>query len=73
MTIRACLHNGRIHPLDPLPPDWADGQALVIEPSEHEEGFTYNSLPPLRSHSVDAVFDLGGEVLPVPFDLVDEE
>lgn len=31
MTIKAVLRHGVIEPLDPLPPDWADGQELVIE------------------------------------------
>ncbi len=28
---RAVLKNGMIHPVDPLPPEWADGQELVVE------------------------------------------
>jgi hypothetical protein len=31
MTIKAILRDGRIQPLEPLPPDWAEGQELVIE------------------------------------------
>lgn len=31
MTIKAILHDGRIQPLEPLPPGWADGQELVVE------------------------------------------
>ncbi len=31
MTIRAVLRNGQIQPLEPFPPDWADGQELVVE------------------------------------------
>jgi len=27
---RAVLHNGVIYPIDPLPPDWADGKELVV-------------------------------------------
>ena len=34
MTIKAILRNGHIQPLEPLPPDWADGQELVVEPPE---------------------------------------
>ena len=34
MTIKAILRDGRIQPLEPLPPDWADGQELLIEPPE---------------------------------------
>jgi hypothetical protein len=32
--IKAILKNGSIHPLDPIPPDWVDGQELVVEESE---------------------------------------
>lgn len=31
--IRAVLSNGAIQPLDPLPPDWPDGQELRVEPA----------------------------------------
>jgi hypothetical protein len=31
MTIKAMLRDGRIQPLEPLPPDWTDGQELVVE------------------------------------------
>jgi hypothetical protein len=31
MTIKAILRDGRIQPLEPLPPDWTEGQELVIE------------------------------------------
>jgi hypothetical protein len=31
MTIKAILRGGRIQPLEPLPPDWSEGQELVIE------------------------------------------
>ncbi|HSU68345.1 MAG TPA: hypothetical protein VLJ39_15810 [Tepidisphaeraceae bacterium] len=31
MTIRAILRNGVIHPTEPLPPGWVEGQELVIE------------------------------------------
>jgi len=31
MTIKAILRDGRIQPLEPLPPNWADGQELVVE------------------------------------------
>ena len=32
MTIKAVLRDGHIQPLEPLPPDWIDGQELLIEP-----------------------------------------
>ena len=31
MTIKAVLRHGVIQPIEPLPPDWADGQELVVE------------------------------------------
>ena len=31
MTIKAILSHGVIKPIEPLPPEWADGQELVIE------------------------------------------
>ena len=31
MTIRAVLRQGIIEPIEPLPPDWRDGQELVVE------------------------------------------
>ena len=31
MTIRAVLSNGQIHPLEPIPSEWPDGQELLIE------------------------------------------
>ena len=31
--IKAILKNGSIQPLDPIPPDWVDGQELVVEES----------------------------------------
>ena len=31
MTIRAILRHGIIQPVEPLPPDWAEGQELVVE------------------------------------------
>jgi hypothetical protein len=31
MTIRAVLREGVIQPTEPLPPDWRDGQELVVE------------------------------------------
>jgi len=30
--IRAVLSNGVIQPMEPLPPDWPDGQELRVEP-----------------------------------------
>ncbi len=32
--IRAVLSNGVIQPVDPLPPDWPDGQELQVEPAQ---------------------------------------
>jgi hypothetical protein len=29
--IKAILRNGHIQPLEPLPPNWTDGQELVVE------------------------------------------
>lgn len=40
--------------------------------SVHDDGFSYNPVPPLRSYVVDVIFERGSEILPVPFDL-DEE
>ncbi|MGD0463778.1 MAG: hypothetical protein ABSB74_14925 [Tepidisphaeraceae bacterium] len=37
MTIKAILRDGRIQPLEPLPPDWTDGQELVVEEPELAE------------------------------------
>ncbi|HBI44202.1 MAG TPA: hypothetical protein DDY78_15315 [Planctomycetales bacterium] len=34
---RAVLKNGVIYPVDPLPPEWADGKELVVQPAEREE------------------------------------
>lgn len=31
MTIKAILRHGVIQPIEPLPPDWTDGQELVVE------------------------------------------
>jgi hypothetical protein len=31
MTIKAILRDGHIQRLEPLPPDWADGQELLVE------------------------------------------
>jgi hypothetical protein len=31
MTIKAVLRDGIIQPVEPLPPEWADGQELVVE------------------------------------------
>jgi len=31
MTIKAILRDGRIQPLEPLPPDWIEGQELLVE------------------------------------------
>lgn len=31
MTIKAVLRDGRIQPLEPLPPAWMEGQELVVE------------------------------------------
>jgi len=37
MTIRAILRQGIIQPVEPLPPDWTDGQELVVE-EPHADG-----------------------------------
>ena len=37
MTIKAIVRDGRIQPLEPLPPDWAEGQELVIEEPDSGE------------------------------------
>ncbi|MDB5330176.1 MAG: hypothetical protein JWP03_1327 [Phycisphaerales bacterium] len=37
MTIKAILRDGRIQPLEPLPPDWTEGQELVVEEPESVE------------------------------------
>lgn len=34
MTIKAVLRDGRIQPLEPLPPEWMDGQELLVEQPE---------------------------------------
>jgi hypothetical protein len=34
---RAVLKNGVIYPVDPLPPEWADGKELVVQPAEGVE------------------------------------
>lgn len=39
---------------------------------ELEDGLTYNSVPPFRTFQVDAVFERGGRITPIPFDLDDE-
>jgi hypothetical protein len=31
MTIRAVLRDGVIQPVEPLPPDWTNGQELIVE------------------------------------------
>ena len=31
MTIKAILRDGVIQPDEPLPPDWGDGQELIVE------------------------------------------
>lgn len=37
-----------------------------------DESLTYNPVPPLRTFYVNAVFERGSEILPVPFDLDDD-
>lgn len=37
MTIKAVLRDGRIQPLEPIPPDWTEGQELVIEEPDLDE------------------------------------
>ncbi len=32
--IRAIVQNGLIHPLDPMPPEWVEGHAVVVEDAE---------------------------------------
>jgi hypothetical protein len=34
MTIRPVLSNGQIQPLEPIPPEWPEGQELVVEQPE---------------------------------------
>jgi hypothetical protein len=34
---RAVLKNGVIHPLEPLPPEWADGKELMVEAASIDE------------------------------------
>lgn len=34
---RAVLKNGVIYPLEPLPPEWADGQELEVAPARPPE------------------------------------
>ena len=34
---RAVLKNGVIYPVEPLPPEWADGKELVVQPAEEIE------------------------------------
>jgi hypothetical protein len=33
MVIKAVYRDGKIHPLDPVPADWTDGQRLQIQPA----------------------------------------
>jgi hypothetical protein len=40
MTIKAILREGRIQPLEPLPPGWTEGQELVIEEPDSGETAT---------------------------------
>jgi hypothetical protein len=35
--VRAVVTGGEIHPLDPLPPDWQEGQRLHVEKAEENE------------------------------------
>ncbi|HZW34264.1 MAG TPA: hypothetical protein VFF52_26310 [Isosphaeraceae bacterium] len=37
MGIKAVIDQGTIRPLEPLPPDWVDGQELRIEVAAHED------------------------------------
>lgn len=37
MTIKAIVRDGRIQPLEPLPPDWIEGQELVVEDPDSAE------------------------------------
>ena len=36
MTIKAVLRQGVIQPVEPLPPDWREGQELVVEEPKPE-------------------------------------
>ena len=36
MVIKAIVRNGTIQPLETLPPDWPEGQALLVEPLDSE-------------------------------------
>jgi hypothetical protein len=38
MTIKAVLRHGVIEPIEPLPPDWADGQELVVNEPKPAQG-----------------------------------
>lgn len=35
MTIKAILRNGSIQPLEPLPPEWAEGKELLVDDPVH--------------------------------------
>ncbi len=37
-VIRATVRNGTIQPVDALPPDWPEGQVLLVEPLDSEAG-----------------------------------
>lgn len=41
MTIKAVLRNGQIHPTQPLPAEWRDGQELLIEEPTTETSGTH--------------------------------
>jgi hypothetical protein len=36
MTIRAILRDGCIQPIEPLPPEWVEGQELLVEQTAAE-------------------------------------
>jgi len=35
--LKAVVNHGEIHPLEPLPPDWQEGQRLRVEKADEEE------------------------------------
>src|SRR5437016_2245247 len=40
---KAVLKNGVIYPLEPLPPEWADGRELRVESAEEDEDRDFDS------------------------------
>jgi hypothetical protein len=35
--LKAVVNHGEIHPLEPLPPDWQEGQRLRVEKADEDE------------------------------------